>query len=154
MAGFEILAALGLLGLLALSSMAWLRRSDDDLPLVDNGARLDALLAIGIASLEQMQRIQDDTWQGASTDSDDEIDDSVLANLQLPTSTDSTLGGVDPPEDVLSPGAMWGLIASPCTAPESPFMPSSGMPSRASPHTPPAAHRRFCFPVWTPPSSQ
>ena len=154
MAGFEILAVLGLLGLLALNSMACLPRSDDDLPLVDNGARLDALLAIGIASLEQMQRIQDDTWQGASTDSDDEIDDSVLANLQLPTSTDSTLGGVDPPEDVLSPGAMWGLIASPCTAPESPFMPSSGTPSRASPHTPPAAHRRFCFPVWTPPSSQ
>lgn len=89
MAGFEILAVLGLLGLLALSSMACLPRSDDDLPLVDNRARLDALLAIGIASLEQMQRIQDDTWQGASTDSDDEIDDSVLANLQLPTSTDS-----------------------------------------------------------------
>ena len=81
--------------------MACLPRSD-----VGNSARLDALLAIGIASLEQMQRIQDDTWQGASTDSDDEIDDSVLANLQLPTSTDSTLGGVDPPEDVLSPGAM------------------------------------------------
>ena len=97
MAGFEILVVLGLLGLLALSSMACLPRSDDDLPLVDNNARLDALLAIGIASLEQMQRIQDDTWQGASTDSDDEIDDSVLANLQLPTSTDSTLGGVDPP---------------------------------------------------------
>ena len=154
MAGFEILAVLGLLGLLALSSMACLPRSDDDLPLVDNRARLDALLAIGIASLEQMQRIQDDTWQGASTDSDDEIDDSVLANLQLPTSTDSMLGGVDPPEDFPSPGAMWGLIASPCTAPESPFMPSSGTPSRASPHTPPAAHRRFCFPVWTPTSTQ
>ena len=117
-------------------------------------ARLDALLAIGIASLEQMQRIQDDTWLGASTDSDDEIDDSVLANLQLPTSTDSTLGGVDPPEDFLSPGAMWGLIASPCTAPESPFMPSSGTPSRASPHIPPAANRRFCFPVWTTTSTQ
>ena len=94
--------------------MACLPRCDDDLPLVDNNARLDALLAIGIASLEQMQRIQDDTWQGASTDSDDEIDDSVLANLQLPTSTDSTLGGVDPPEDFPSPGAMWELIASPC----------------------------------------
>ena len=128
--------------------MACLPRSDDDLPLVDNGARLDALLAIGIASLEQMQRIQDDTWLGASTDSDDEIDDSVLANLQLPTSTDSMLGGVDPPEDFPSPGAMWGLIASPCTAPESTLMPSSGTPSRASPHTSPAAHRRFCFPVW------
>ena len=112
MAGFEILAVLGLLGLLALSSMACLPRSDDDLLLVDNSARLDALMAIGIASLEQMQRIEDDTWQGASTDSDDEIDDSVLANLQLPTSTDSTLGGVDPPEDFPSPGAMWGLIAS------------------------------------------
>ena len=154
MAGFEILAVLGLLGLLALSSMACLPRSDDDLPLVDNGARLDALLAIGIASLEQMQRSQDDTWLGANTDNDDEIDDSVLTNLQLPTSTDSTLGGVDPPEDLPSPGAMWGLIASPCTAPESPFMPSSGTPSRASPHTPPAAHRRFCFPVWTPTSTQ
>jgi hypothetical protein len=45
---------------------------------------VDAGLAFGIASLEQMQRIQDDTWQGASTDSGDEIDDSVLANLQLP----------------------------------------------------------------------
>ena len=154
MAGFEIFVVLGLLGLLALSSMACLPRSDDDLPLVDNRARLDALLAIGIASLEQMQRIQDDTWQGASTDSDDEIDDSVLANLQLPTSTDSTLGGVDPPEDFPPPGAMWGLIASPCTAPESPFMPSSGTPSRASPHIPPAAHRRFCFPVWTATSTQ
>jgi hypothetical protein len=77
-----------------------------------------------------------------------------LANLQLPMSTDSTLGGVDPPEDVPSPGAMWGLIASPCTAPESPFMPSSGTPSRASPHTPPAAHGRFCFPVWTTTSTQ
>ena len=130
---------LGLLGLLTLSSMANLPHSDDDLPLVANGARLDALLAIGIASLEQMQRIQDDTWLGASTDSDDEIDDSVLANLQLPTSTDSMLGRVDPPEDLPSPGAMWGLIASPCTAPESPFMPSSGTPSRASPHIPPAA---------------
>ena len=67
---------------------------------------MDAGLAFGIASLEQMQRIQDDTWQGASTDSDDEIDDSVLANLQLPTSTDSTLGGV----------LVWmhcGLLASP-----------------------------------------
>ena len=84
MAGFEILVVLGLLGLLALSSMACLPRSDDDLPLVDNRPPLDALLAIGIASLEQMQRIQDDTWQGASTDSGDEIDDSVLANLQLP----------------------------------------------------------------------
>ena len=114
------MVVLGLLGLLALSSMAWLRRSDDDLPLVANETRLDALLAIGIASLEQMQRIQDDTWQGASTDSDDEIDDSVLANLQLPTST-------DPPADVLSPRAI---------------------PSRASPHTPPAAHRRFCFLVF------
>ena len=122
--------------------MPCLPRSDGDLPLVDNRTRLDALLAIGIASLEQMQRSQDDTWLGASTDRDDEIDDSVLANLQLPTSTDSTLGGVDPPEDLPSPGAMWGLIASPCTAP-------SGTPSRASPHTPPAAHRRFCFPVWT-----
>ena len=141
MAGFEILVVLGLLGLLALSSMACLPRSDDDLPLVDNRAPLDALLAIGIASLEQMPRIQDDTWQGASTDSDDEIDDSVLANLQLPTSTDSTLGGVDPPRDLPSPGAMWGLIASPCTAPE-------------SPHTPPAAHRGFCFPVWTTTSTQ
>ena len=139
---------------MALSSMACLPHSDDDLPLVDNRARLDALLAIGIASLEQMQRIQDDTWQGASTDSDDGTDDSVLANLQMPTSTDSTLGGVDPPEDFPSPGAMWGLIASPCTAPESPFMPSSGTPSRASPHTPPAAHRRFCFPVWTTTSTQ
>ena len=109
--------------------MACLSRSDDDLPLVDNSARLDALLAIGIASLEQMHRIQDDTWQGASTDSDDEIDDSVLANLQLPTSTDSTLGGVDPPEDFPSPEAMWGLI----------------------PH---AAHKRFCFPVWTTASTQ
>ena len=75
MAGFEILAVLWLLGLLALSSMACLPRSDDDLPLVGNRARLDALLATGIASLEQMQQIQDDTWLGASTDSDDEIDD-------------------------------------------------------------------------------
>ena len=125
--------------LLAISSMACLPRSDEDLPLGDNKTRLDALLAIGIASLEQMQRIQDDAWLGASTDSDDEIDDSVLANLQLPTSTDSTLGGVDPPKDFPSPGAMWGIIASPCTAPESPFMPSSGKPSRASPHTLPAA---------------
>ena len=72
---------------------------------------MDAGLAFGIASLEQMQRIQDDTWQGASTDSDDEIDDSVLANLQLPTSTDSTLGGVDPPEARLD--ALWAIgIAS------------------------------------------
>ena len=154
MAGFELLAVLGLLGLLALSSMACFPRSDDDLPLADNSARLDAMLAIGIASLEQMQRIHDDTWQGASTDSDDGIDDSVLANLQLPTSTESTIGGVDPPADLLSPGAMWGLIAAPCTAPESPFMPSSETPSRASPHTPPAAHRRFCFPHWTPTSTQ
>ena len=46
MAGFEILVVLGLLGLLALSSMACLPRSDDDLPLVDTGARLDALLAL------------------------------------------------------------------------------------------------------------
>ena len=38
--------------------MACFPRSDDDLPLVDNRTRLDALLAIGIASLEQMQRIQ------------------------------------------------------------------------------------------------
>ena len=52
MAGFEILAVLWLLGLLALSSMACLHRSDDDLPLGDNRDRLDALLAIGIASLE------------------------------------------------------------------------------------------------------
>ena len=154
MAGFAIVAVLGLLGLLALSSMACLLRSDDDLLLVDNRARLDALLATGIASMEQMQRIQDDTWLGASTDSDDEIDDSVLANLQLPTSTDSTLGGVDPPEDFPSPGAMWGLIASQCIAPESPFMPSNGTPSRASPHIPPEAHKRFCFPVWTTASTQ
>ena len=55
--------------------MACLPRSDDDLPPVAIGARLDALLAIGIASLEQMQRSQDDTWLGASTDSDDSIDD-------------------------------------------------------------------------------
>ena len=154
MAGFEILAVLGLFGLRALRSMACLPRSDDDLPLVDNSARLDELLAIGIASLEQMQRIQDDTWLGESTDSDDEIDDSVLANLQLPTSTVSMLGGVDPPEDLPSPGAMWGLIASPCTAPESPFMPSNGTPSRASPHIPSEAHKRFCFPVWTTASTQ
>ena len=124
--------------LLALSSMACLHRSDEDLPLGDNRTRLDALLAIGIASLEQMQRIQDDAWLGASTDSEDEIDDAVLANLQLPTSTDSTLGGVDPPIDFPSPGAMCGIIASPCTAPESHFLPSSGKPSRASPHTLPA----------------
>ena len=65
MAGFEILAVLWLLGLLALSSMACLHRSDDDLPLGDNRARLDALLAIGIASLEQMQRSQDDTFNGS-----------------------------------------------------------------------------------------
>ena len=154
MAGFEISDVLGLLALLALSSMACFPRSDDDLPLVANRARLDALLAIGIASLEQMQRSQDDTWQEASTDSDDGIDDSVLANLQLPTSTDSMLGRVDPPEHLPSPGAMWGLIAAPCTAPESPCMPSSETPSRASPHTPPAAHRRFCFPHWTPTSTQ
>ena len=154
MAGFELLAVLALLGLLPRSSMACLPRSDDDQLLVDTGARLDELLAIGIASLERMQRVEDDTWQGASTDSDDEIDDSVLANLQLPTSTDSTLGGVDPPEDFPSPGAMWGLIASPCTDPESPCVPSSGTPGRAPPHTPPAAHRRFCFPVWTTTSTQ
>ena len=126
MAGFEILAILGLLGLLALSSMACLPRSYEDLPLGDNKTRLDALLAIGIASLEQMQRSQDDTWLGASTDSDDEIDDSVLANLQLPTSTDSTLGGIDPPKDFPSPDAMCGNIASPCTAPESNFLPWCG----------------------------
>ena len=59
MAGFEILAVLWLLGWLALSSMACLPRSDDDLPLGDNGARLDALLAIG------MQRSQDDTFNGS-----------------------------------------------------------------------------------------
>ena len=167
---------------LAISSMACLPRNDEDLPLGDNKTRLDALLAIGIASLEQMQRIQDDAWLGASTDSEDEIDDAVLANLQLPTSTDSTLGGVDPPEDFASHGAMWGhitdsddeiddsvlanlqlptstdstlggvdppkdfpspgamcrIIASPCTVPESHFLPSSGKPSRASPHTLPA----------------
>ena len=86
-------------------------RGDDVLPPVASGARLDELLAIGIASLEQMQQIQDDTWQGASTDSDDEIDDAVLANLQLPTLTDSVPGGVDAPEEFASPGAMWGLIA-------------------------------------------
>ena len=153
-AGFEILVVLGLLGLLVLSSMVSLLCSDGDLPLVDTGARLDALLATGIASLEQMQRSQDDTWLGAGTDSDDEIDDSVLANLQLPTTTDSMIGRVDPPEDLPSPEALWGLIASPCTAPESPFMPSSGTPSRAFPHTSPAAYRRFCFPVWTPTSTQ
>ena len=154
MAGFEILAVLGLFGLWALSSMACLPRSDDDLPLVDTGARLDALLAIGIASLEQMQQSQDDTWLGAGTDNDDEIDDSVLANLQLPSTTDSMIGRVDPPEDLPSPEALWGLIASPCTAPESPLMPSSGTPGRAFPHIPPAAHRRFCFPVWTTTSTQ
>ena len=69
MAGFESLAVLGLFGLWALSSMDCIPRSDDDLPLVGNRARLDALLAIGIASLEQMRRMRDDTWQGASTDS-------------------------------------------------------------------------------------
>ena len=116
MAGFEILAVLELLGLLALSSMACLPRCDDDLPLVVNNARLDALLAIGIASLEQMRQIQDDTWLGVSTASDDEIDDSVLANLHLPTPTESTLGGVNPPGDFPPPTAMWGLIASPCTS--------------------------------------
>ena len=119
MALFAILCVPGLFCLLALRAMAFPLRGDDVLPPVASGARLDELLAIGIASLEQMQRIQDDTWQGASTDSDDEIDDAVLANLQLPTLTDSVPGGVDAPEDLASPGAMWGLIASPCTAPES-----------------------------------
>ena len=38
MAGFDILVVLGLLGLLVLSSMASLPRSDGDLPLVDTGA--------------------------------------------------------------------------------------------------------------------
>ena len=52
-------------------------RGDDRL-IVDNRARLDALLAF------ELGRIRDDTWLGAD---DDELDDSVLANLQLPTST-------------------------------------------------------------------
>ena len=78
MAGFQILDVLGLVGFLAHCSMAWYPPSDDDLLVGDNMTRLDALLAIGISSLEQMQRAQDDTWQGASTDSDDEIDDSVF----------------------------------------------------------------------------